>query len=120
MIHRRHPLQARASASRTYADEAASAAGQALDSTREFAAQALERAADKLRDLRHGMSDSTATAQREVGRPDRRGGGRSRHGGHPPGAPPAQAVQLLPLLNPRRRQPCSTPFFPSSSRNPTW
>ncbi len=68
MIHRSHPLQARASSSRSYADEAASAAGQALDSTREFAAQALDRAADKLRDLRHGMSDTTATAQRQVGR----------------------------------------------------
>lgn len=44
------------------------AIGGAIDSTREFAAQALESAADKMRDLRYGMSDTAISAQRQLGR----------------------------------------------------
>ena len=43
-------------------------AGQRLfDNTREFAAQALERAAHRMRDLREGMADGASAAQRQVG-----------------------------------------------------
>lgn len=68
MIERRQPLEIRASASRSLADEAASAGGGVFDSTREFAAQALERAAEKMRDLRYGVADTATAAQRQVGR----------------------------------------------------
>lgn len=68
MIERRQPLETRASASRSLADEAASAGGGVFDSTREFAAQALERAAEKMRDLRYGVADTATAAQRQVGR----------------------------------------------------
>lgn len=67
MIHPHSPLQARAS-SRAYADEASAAGGNALDSTREFAAQTLERAAEKMRDLRYGVADTATAAQRQMGR----------------------------------------------------
>lgn len=66
MIHPHPPLQARAS-SRAYGDEAAASGGRTLDSTREFAAQALERAAEKMRDLRYGVADTASAAQRQMG-----------------------------------------------------
>lgn len=67
MIHRRsHPLQARAS-TRLHAEEAYAAGAGALDQTREFAAQALERAAEKMRDLRYGVADTAHAAQRHMG-----------------------------------------------------
>ena len=66
MIQPHSPLHARASA-RSYADEAAAAGGRTLDSTREFAAQALERAAEKMRDLRYGVADTATAAQRQMG-----------------------------------------------------
>lgn len=44
----------RSSASASYADEALNTAESALDSTRQFASQALDRATEKVRDLRSG------------------------------------------------------------------
>jgi hypothetical protein len=41
----------------TYADDADSAAARALDSTREFAGQAIEKAGEKVRDLGYGVKD---------------------------------------------------------------
>jgi ElaB/YqjD/DUF883 family membrane-anchored ribosome-binding protein len=38
-----------------------------MDSTREYAAQALERAAERMRDLRYGVSDTATAAQRHMG-----------------------------------------------------
>ncbi|AEG94196.1 DUF883 family protein [Ramlibacter tataouinensis] len=67
MIHRSPTLRARASATRSLADDASSAGGGALDSTREFAAQTLERAAEKMRDLRYGVADTASAAQRQMG-----------------------------------------------------
>jgi ElaB/YqjD/DUF883 family membrane-anchored ribosome-binding protein len=52
---------------RHYAEQAQGSAQQAMDSTREFAAQALERAAERMRDLRYGVSDTAANAQRQMG-----------------------------------------------------
>ncbi len=60
------------------ADEALGAAGQALENTREFASQAIEKAGEKVRDLRYGatdlarkgadtVSDATIAAQRQLG-----------------------------------------------------
>lgn len=49
-----------------YVDEAAAAGNQAIDSTREYAAQALERAAERMRDLRYGVSDTASAAQRQM------------------------------------------------------
>lgn len=68
MIARRHPPAIRIASSRSLADEAAATGGSAFDSTREFAAQALERAAERMRDLREGMADTASAAQRRVGR----------------------------------------------------
>ena len=61
----------------TYADDADSAAARALDSTRQFAGQAIDRAGEKMRDLGYGVkdlasksassvSDATAAAQRQL------------------------------------------------------
>jgi ElaB/YqjD/DUF883 family membrane-anchored ribosome-binding protein len=61
-----------------YADDARGATGQALESTRQFASQALDKAGEKVRDLRYGatdlarkgastVSDATAAAQRQLG-----------------------------------------------------
>jgi ElaB/YqjD/DUF883 family membrane-anchored ribosome-binding protein len=61
-----------------YADESLGATGQALESTKQFASQALDKAGDKVRDLREGatdlarrsattVSDATAAAQRRLG-----------------------------------------------------
>ena len=68
MIERRHSTASRATSPRSMADPAAGAVGGVVDSTREFAAQALERAAEKMRDLRYGMSDSAQAAQRQMHR----------------------------------------------------
>lgn len=58
-----HTLQARAMGE----DTAATASG-VVDSTREFAAQALERAAHRMRELRYGVADTANAAQRRVER----------------------------------------------------
>jgi ElaB/YqjD/DUF883 family membrane-anchored ribosome-binding protein len=61
-----------------YADDALGATGNALESTRQFASQALDKAGERVRDLRYGatdlarkgagtMSDATAAAQRQLG-----------------------------------------------------
>jgi ElaB/YqjD/DUF883 family membrane-anchored ribosome-binding protein len=61
-----------------YADEARGATGQALESTRQLASQAMEKAGEKVRDLRYGATDlarkgastvteATAAAQRQLG-----------------------------------------------------
>lgn len=63
----RSPLPRVRVSSRSLADDASGGMGGALDTTREFAAQALERAADKLRDLRYGVADTASAAQRQVG-----------------------------------------------------
>ena len=68
---------ARAGAS-GYAEDALGATGHALENTRQFASQALDRAGETVRDLRYGatdlarkgastMSDATAAAQRQLG-----------------------------------------------------
>jgi len=54
-------------ASPSYEDEARSAAAQALDSTKEFANQALEKAGEKVRDLRYGMKDLASKSASSVG-----------------------------------------------------
>jgi len=41
----------------TYAEETRGMAAQALDNTRELAGQALERAGERMRDMRYGMRD---------------------------------------------------------------
>ncbi len=61
-----------------YADDTAGLTGQALESTRQFASQAMDKAGEKVRDLRDGatdlarksaasVSDATAAAQRQLG-----------------------------------------------------
>ncbi|MEO8653257.1 MAG: hypothetical protein ABI409_03965 [Ramlibacter sp.] len=40
----------------------------ALETTRELASQAIERAGEKVRDLREGLEDASADAQWQVGR----------------------------------------------------
>lgn len=61
-----------------YADEARTATSHALDTTRQLANQAIERAGDSVRDLRYGVKDlasksatsvseATAAAQRQLG-----------------------------------------------------
>lgn len=67
MTERRHATESRNASPRSMPDPGASAASM-LESTREFAAQALERAAEKMRDLRDGMSDTAQAAQRQVHR----------------------------------------------------
>ena len=68
MTARHFPPAIRAASSRSLADEAAVAGGSAFDSTREFAAQALERAAERMRGFREGMTDTAMAAQRRMGR----------------------------------------------------
>ncbi|MBL0420147.1 DUF883 family protein [Ramlibacter sp. AW1] len=48
------------------ADDLAASAHKAIDGTREVAAQALERAAERMRDLRYGVSDTASAAQRQM------------------------------------------------------
>ena len=61
-----------------YADDTVGAAGQALDTTRQFASQAIDKAGEKARDLRENfkglaskgvdtVSEATAAAQRQLG-----------------------------------------------------
>lgn len=61
-----------------YADEALGATGHALESTKHLASQAMEKAGEKVRDLRYGatdlarkgastVSEATAAAQRQLG-----------------------------------------------------
>jgi ElaB/YqjD/DUF883 family membrane-anchored ribosome-binding protein len=50
-----------------YADDARGITGQALESTREFANQALERAGEKVRDLRYGVKDLANKSASSVG-----------------------------------------------------
>jgi ElaB/YqjD/DUF883 family membrane-anchored ribosome-binding protein len=57
-------LRAGASA---HADDARSATGQALETTREFANQALEKAGEKVRDLRYGVKDLANKSVSSVG-----------------------------------------------------
>jgi ElaB/YqjD/DUF883 family membrane-anchored ribosome-binding protein len=57
-------LRAGASA---HADDARGVAGQALESTREFANQALEKAGEKVRDLRYGVKDLANKSVSSVG-----------------------------------------------------
>ncbi len=64
MTERRQSREARAAGAQ--ADHAAGAGSRVFDSTREFAAMALERAAEKMRDLREGVSDTASAAQRKV------------------------------------------------------
>lgn len=52
---------------RHWADEAGHASGKLVDNTRELAAQALERAASRMRNLREGMADTASAAQKQVG-----------------------------------------------------
>jgi ElaB/YqjD/DUF883 family membrane-anchored ribosome-binding protein len=40
----------------------------ALETTRELASQAIERTGEKMRDLREGLKDASADAQRQLGR----------------------------------------------------
>jgi len=51
----------------TYADDARGITGQALDTTREFANQALEKAGEKVRDLRYGVKDIANKGASSVG-----------------------------------------------------
>lgn len=66
------------SGAHSYADEARDATGHALDTTRQFANQTIERAGETVRDLRYGVKDlaskgatsvseATAAAQRQLG-----------------------------------------------------
>ncbi|MEO7391833.1 MAG: hypothetical protein ABIU58_06635 [Ramlibacter sp.] len=79
MITSNKSLREGAAASGRYADEAADAAAHALDSTRQFANQAFEKAGEKVRDMRYGVqefasrgvstvSDATSAAQKQLGR----------------------------------------------------
>ena len=51
----------------TYEDEARSATTQALESTREFANQALEKAGERVRDLRFGVKELANKSVNSVG-----------------------------------------------------
>ena len=64
MMEHRQSREARANGSQT--DTSASAVGSVFDGTRELAALALERAAEKMRDLREGVADTASAAQRKV------------------------------------------------------
>jgi ElaB/YqjD/DUF883 family membrane-anchored ribosome-binding protein len=68
MNERRQSQEARATWSRSMTDPAAGAGSGVFDSTREFAARALESAAERMRDLRHGVADTAGAAQRTVHR----------------------------------------------------
>ena len=55
------------SAASSYADDARGLTGQALDSTRELANQAFEKAGEKVRDLRYGVKDLANKSASSVG-----------------------------------------------------
>ncbi len=64
----REALGARArEGAQRWAEEASHTGSHFVDNTREFAAQALERAASRMRDLREGVVDTASAAQRQVG-----------------------------------------------------
>jgi ElaB/YqjD/DUF883 family membrane-anchored ribosome-binding protein len=50
-----------------YADEAQDIAGHAFETTKELANQAVERAGEKVRDLRHGVKDLASKGASSVG-----------------------------------------------------
>jgi ElaB/YqjD/DUF883 family membrane-anchored ribosome-binding protein len=50
-----------------YADDTRNLAGQALDTTKEFASNAVERAGEKMRDLRYGVKDIANRGASSVG-----------------------------------------------------
>ena len=52
----------------TSAEQALAATSQALEATRELASQAIEQAGERARDLREGVKDASAAAQRQLGR----------------------------------------------------
>jgi ElaB/YqjD/DUF883 family membrane-anchored ribosome-binding protein len=54
-------------ANSNYEDEARSATAHALESTREFANQAFEKAGEKVRDLRYGVRDLASKGVSSVG-----------------------------------------------------
>ena len=69
----------RTSATASYADDALNSAESALDSTRQLATQVIEKAGEKVRDLRYGArdlaskglsvaTDATAAAQKQLSR----------------------------------------------------
>ncbi len=68
MFDRRFTDAPRNASSRSLGVEAAAASAGMFDNTREFAAQALERAAARMRELGEGMADTASAAQRRVGR----------------------------------------------------
>ena len=51
----------------SYADDARSVTGQALESTKELASHALEKAGEKVRDLRYGVKDLASKSASSVG-----------------------------------------------------
>ena len=57
----------RTSSTSGYADDARSVTEQALESTREFANQAFEKAGEKVRDLRYGVKDLASKGVSSVG-----------------------------------------------------
>lgn len=61
----RHPSHESA---QHWSEEVSHAGNKWADSAREFAAQGLERAASRMRDLRDGVADTTHAAQLQVGR----------------------------------------------------
>ena len=72
-------LRSGATATQHFGEEALNAAEEALDSTRQFAVNAIERAGDTVRDLRYGVkdlagkglsaaSDAKSAAQKQLGR----------------------------------------------------
>jgi ElaB/YqjD/DUF883 family membrane-anchored ribosome-binding protein len=60
-------IKSPSAAASSYADDARSITGQALESTKEFANQALERAGEKVRDLRYGVKDLANKSVSSVG-----------------------------------------------------
>ena len=68
MTEHRQPPPARAPSWRSSDDPVMGIGGGVFDNPREFAAQALERAAQKMRDLRDGVSDTAEAARRQVHR----------------------------------------------------
>lgn len=58
----------RSTPARAWGDDSETSRTGVVDSTREFAAQALERAACRLRELRYGLTDTASAAQRRLER----------------------------------------------------
>ncbi|MEO8655213.1 MAG: hypothetical protein ABI409_13890 [Ramlibacter sp.] len=66
MIH--NPSKSLRAEVATSAEQALAATSQALEATRELASQAIEQAGERARDLREGVKDASAAAQRQLGR----------------------------------------------------